>query len=172
MKKQLIKTNEAAYSEAMTKYQSYLMAIEQAHEALNNHLGIDASDLDLNKPTAYKDALKMFADKHSQNNSLNLKPHKLAELLEIDLQVVLEALDKVRLSTQKTKPQKEDFSVFAETSAEIERLELAKAFIDLTNKLDSNVVTWSNPYRAPVVINPATRKWDLNHYWIKQIRIR
>lgn len=168
---ELIKTNQTAYQEANKRFHEYTTAKEDAEAYINNILGINVSKVDLSKENAFKSILQLFADKHEAKNTMQLKPLKLMDLFDIDFEPIMQKLDYIRLK-QVEKPNIKDFSIYAVTPGEIERLQLAKDFEAITKKLDSNITSWSNPYKAPIMYNPATRKMELNHYWIKGTRIR
>ena len=167
MKKELIKTDIKAYQNALAKFEQYEVDKTEVHKFLNEYVGIETNDLDLTSIKTIEAIKQRFAKKHEANNTLNLKPLKLMQLMDIHYPTIVEKLDKIRLAPIQDKPKKENYSVFAETPEQIERLNIAKDFLAVCNKLETKVF-FTNAFNAPIRYNPASNQTEYNQYWIKQ----
>lgn len=168
MQKEIIKTNQKGYELAQDKHQDYLDLVEGTAELIKQTFEIEIENIDLRSAHAFNQIAERFAEKHKKQNTLNLRPLKLMELMELNPEKIIDLLGQINLNTQPTAPKLADFQIFATTPEQIERLKIAKEFMALLPKLGTPILGFRNPYNAPV-------KYDLselvvNHHWILNTR--
>jgi hypothetical protein len=87
--------------------------------------------------------------------------------MELDLAKVISIFDKAKVMPHQIKPDIKDYEMYATTPQEIERLHIAKEFLNIMGKLGTQVM-FSNVLMAPVKRDMNTGHPCVNHHWIKQ----
>lgn len=110
-----------------------------------------------------------LAEKHKKTNSLNLKPTKLIDLLEISISDFEKAIAKFKSVPNIEKPTKEAFKVYAETPEELARLKLANDLIAIAERADKVVSTYGgvNLSEFKPIVSISGNKYVPNVFWIK-----
>lgn len=148
MDKKIIQFNESYYNQQLFKYNSYVDAIHEAISMIKTETGVELSTEQIKEGRAFEKLQSMFAEKHKIGNTLNLSAVKLMELMEVDTLKIITTLDRLKLHSVKAEPTKEQYTIFAETPQEIERLEVCQQLCDFLKKLGiKNPIDLRNPYQ-------------------------
>jgi hypothetical protein len=128
---------------------------------------VSLTNEDLVRDNAFGVFMKYFSELHKENNKLGLSGVKLFDLMELDLAKVISIFDKAKVMPHQIKPDIKDYEMYASTPQEIERLHIAKEFLNIMGKLGTQVM-FSNVLMAPVKRDVNTGHPVVNHHWIKQ----
>ena len=88
--------------------------------------------------------------------------------MELDLARIISIFDTSKIKNY-PKPDIKDYEMYATTPQEIERLHIAKEFLNIMGKLGTEVM-FRNVLMAPVKRDVNTAKAIVNHHWIKGVR--
>lgn len=143
------------YNKALDKHNRYLSECENLRVFIKNELGIKVDDLEFKSKTEFeKKILFRFSKKHEKQNLLNLKPFKLAEMLELDLNAIHNAYANVVISEHKQEPAKDDYTLFVTNPEQIklakECQELKEQILNLNQKVPNFAVTFNNNMMSPL----------------------
>lgn len=120
----LIEFREEKYNERLEKYHKYLNDCENLRVFINDQLDIKADDLDFKDENLFETILTRFSSKYEKQNTLNLKPFKLAELLEVNLDGVYSQISNLKQKHEVfNEPDREKYCLYV---YEPEMIELAK----------------------------------------------
>ena len=151
----LIHFREEKYNERLELYQKHLREVDSIKQYITRELEIEVDDIDLTDKDALNVISSRFAGKYEKQNTLGLKPYKLASLLEIDLEGALIKVDELvrdRHGKQFTEPKKEDYSTFAYDPESIELTKKCMKLKELLNEVGMNLQT-GNPFEEPLRYN-------------------
>lgn len=144
--KKLIQFNQNQFDQANHKFKQYQKAVDDVLTTIENETGIKLNDQDIREGRAFETLQRKFGEHHKENNTLKLKPIKLMELMDVDFYSIVRQLDAIKMLPVKDQPTKERFSIYAETKAELERLETAQTAIEMLNKMNiKNNMDLRNP---------------------------
>jgi hypothetical protein len=166
MTREIIITNTKAFEKDLEKYNKWLefayLSLEWLEQETNVSIGIEALTAD----DAYNTFMQTFGELYKEKNVLGLKPVKLFDLLSLNLEKVISIFNTAKL-TKKDKPDIKDYSIYAETEQELERLQTSKEFLAVLKKLHTNV-NFTNVYKSPIKFDVYDRNSLIpNHHWIK-----
>jgi hypothetical protein len=166
MTREIIITNTKYFEKDLEKYNKWLEvafeSVQWLEQETNVSIGIEALTAD----DAYNAFMQSFGELHKENNNLGLRPVKLFDLFELNLEKVISIFNTAKL-TKKDKPDIKDYSIYAETEQELERLQTSKEFLAVLKKLDTNV-NFTNVYKSPIKFDLYDRNSLIpNHHWIK-----
>ena len=88
--------------------------------------------------------------------------------MELDLARIISIFDTSRIKNY-PKPDIKDYEMYATTPQEIERLTIAKEFLEIMGKLQTQVM-FRNVLMAPVKRDLNSGLPVVNHHWIKGVR--
>ena len=166
-KPEIITTNQKQFEADTLKHQNFLEFIFNSITYISDETGVELQATDLTRDNAFNLYMKYFAELHKDNNNLNLRAVKLFDLMELNLEKVISIFDKAKVMPHQEQPKIEDYEMYATTPQEIERLHIAKEFLNIMGKLGTQVM-FSNVLMAPVKRDLNTGKAIVNHYWVKQ----
>lgn len=166
-KKQLISFNQDSYNRELSKYETYKAEYAEIQKELESILDMDLSEFDLTLQRSFNDISKAWAEKLKDKNTLDLKPIKLMDLLDLPVENIISLLDKLRIQ-KKDKPDVTEFKIFTSNEDENHRLQVAKDFLKLLPELKSKIV-FQSPLLAPIKRDGS----DMvpNQYYVKSQRI-
>ena len=167
-KPQIISVNTRQFQKDQEKYNKWLEQAYQSVEWLEQETKVSIGIEDLVCENAQNVFLSYFKKRHEKQNTLDLSAIKLADLMELDLARIISIFDTSRIKSY-PKPDIKDYEMYATTPQEIERLTIAKEFLEIMGKLQTQVM-FSNVLMAPVKRDVNTGHPCVNHHWIKGIR--
>jgi hypothetical protein len=172
MKKEKIGFKELEYNDALYKYESKKFLKDKITKELKA----------LNHNFTFKDCANVIDEfytyletKFKDSNPLKLKGQKLAELLEIDL-TNLENSVKNYIRTDEANPMQpitNDFVVYADSDAELQKYNDCIDFITALKKFDKYTLPFTRKqdfvaFTPFVKWNVNISDFEINHTWIKQ----
>lgn len=166
-KPKLISFNDRAYDKARIKFEAYQLKYNETQKKLESILELDLKEVDLSKEAAFKTITKMYGNNSPEAKALKISNLKLMQLRDIPIKELMTSLDSLRVK-KVLKPSKEDFKIYTSNSSEDDKLQTAKDFISLVDKLGTKV-KFDSPISAPIIRNEG--HMQPNHYWIKSIRV-
>jgi hypothetical protein len=167
-KPQIISVNTRQYDKDLEKYNKWIEYAYQSVEWLEQETKVSIGIEDLVCENAQNVFLSYFKKRHEKQNTLDLSAIKLADLMELDLARIISIFDTSRIKSY-PKPKIEDYEMYASTPQEIERLHIAKDFLNIMGKLGTEVM-FSNVLMAPVKRDVYTGHAVINPYFIKGVR--
>ena len=168
-KTEIITTNQKQFEADTLKHQNFLQFCFDSIDYIQKETNVSLTNEDLVRDNAFNLYMKYFAELHKENNKLNLRAVKLFDLMELDLAKVISIFDKAKVMQHQIKPDIKDYEMYATTPQEIERLHIAKDFLNIMGKLGTEVM-FSNVLMAPVKRDLNTGRAIVNHHWIKGVR--
>jgi len=166
-KPEIITTDQRRFDKDNLKHQAFLEFCFNSIDYIQKETNVSLTNEDLVRDNAFNLYMKYFAELHKDNNNLNLRAVKLFDLMELNLEKVISIFDKAKVMPHQEQPKIEDYEMYATTPQEIERLHIAKDFLNIMGKLGTEVM-FSNVLMAPVKRDLNTGKAIVNHYWVKQ----
>jgi hypothetical protein len=166
-KPEIIMTDQRRFDKDNLKYQAFLEFCFNSIDYIQKETNVSLTNEDLVRDNAFNIYMQNFAELHKDNNNLNLRAVKLFDLMELDLAKVISIFDKAKVMPHQIKPDIKDYEMYASTPQEIERLHIAKDFLNIMGKLGTEVM-FRNVLMAPVKRDVNTGKAIVNHHWIKQ----
>ena len=166
-KPEIIMTDQRRFDKDNLKHQAFLEFCFNSIVYIQKETNVSLTNEDLVRDNAFNLYMKYFAELHKDNNNLNLRAVKLFDLMELNLEKVISIFDKAKVMPHQEQPKIEDYEMYATTPQEIERLHIAKDFLNIMGKLGTEVM-FSNVLMAPVKRDLNTGKAIVNHYWVKQ----
>ena len=166
-KPEIITTDQRQFDKDNLKHQAFLEFCFISIDYIQKETNVSLTNEDLVRDNAFNLYMKYFAELHKDNNNLNLRAVKLFDLMELDLAKVISIFDKAKVMPHQIKPDIKDYEIYASTPQEIERLHIAKDFLNIMGKLGTEVM-FRNVLMAPVKRDVNTGKAIVNHHWIKQ----
>ena len=167
-KPQIISVNTRQYDKDLEKHNKWLEFAYSSVEWLEQETKVSIGIEDLTVDNSLNVFLAYFKELHKKENTLDLSAIKLADLMELDLARIISIFDTSRIKNY-PKPDIKDYEMYASTPQEIERLHIAKEFLNIMGKLGTQVM-FSNVLMAPVKRDVYTGKAIINHHWIKGVR--
>jgi hypothetical protein len=167
-KPQIISVDTRQFEKDLEKHNKWLEYAYQSVEWLEQETKVSIGIEDLTVDNALNVFLSFFKKRHEKENTLDLSAIKLADLKEIDLTRIISIFDTSKIKSY-PKPDIKDYEMYASTPQEIERLHIAKDFLNIMGKLGTQVM-FSNVLQAPVKRDLKTGKAIVNHHWIKGVR--
>jgi hypothetical protein len=165
--KELIYTDTRRFQADLVKHDAFLQLILESITFISDETKVELTPEDLTRENAFALYMKYFANLHEKANTLNLSGVRLMDLMELDLARIIGIFDKCRVMPHQVKPDIKDYSTYAETEQELERLQTAKEFLAVLKKLDTNV-NFTNVYKAPIKFDVYDRNSLIpNHHWIR-----
>ena len=165
-KPQIISVDTRQFEKDLEKYNKWLEVAYSSVEWLEQETKVSIGIEDLTVDNALNVFLAYFKELHKKENTLNLSAIKLADLMELDLARIISIFDTSKIKNY-PKPDIKDYEMYATTPQEIERLHIAKEFLNIMGKLGTEVM-FRNVLMAPVKRDVNTGKAIVNHHWIKQ----
>ena len=166
-KPEIIMTDQRRFDKDNLKHQAFLEFCFNSIDYIQKETNVSLTNEDLVRDNAFNIYMQYFAELHKDNNNLNLRAVKLFDLMELNLEKVISIFDKAKVMPHQEQPKIEDYEMYATTPQEIERLHIAKDFLNIMGKLGTEVM-FSNVLMAPVKRDLNTGKAIVNHYWVKQ----
>ena len=165
-KPQIISVNTRQYDKDLEKHNKWLEYAFESVQWLEQETKVSIGIEDLTVDNSLNVFLAYFKELHKKENTLNLSAIKLADLMELDLARIISIFDTSRIKNY-PKPDIKNYEMYATTPQEIERLTIAKEFLEIMGKLQTQVM-FSNVLMAPVKRDVNTGHPVVNHHWIKQ----
>ena len=166
-KPEIIMTDQRRFDKDNLKHQAFLEFCFNSIDYIQKETNVSLTNEDLVRDNAFNLYMKYFSEMHKDNNKLNLRAVKLFDLMELNLEKVISIFDKAKVMPHQIKPDIKDYEMYASTPQEIERLHIAKEFLNIMGKLGTQVM-FSNVLMAPVKRDVNTGHPVVNHHWIKQ----
>ena len=166
-KKQVIVINERQYEKDCIKYDEFLKMAYESITYIEDNTKVVLSIEELIKNNAFKDFAKKFAQLHEDANTLKLSSLRLMDLMDLPVEKLVGIFDRIKLFQFQSSPNLDDYKIWANTPKELERLTIAKEFLEIMGKLQTQVM-FSNVFLAPVKRDVNTGHPVVNHHWIKQ----
>jgi len=167
-KPQIISVNTRQFEKDLEKHNKWLELAYSSVEWLEQETKVSIGIEDLTVDNALNIFLSFFKKRHEKQNTLDLSAIKLADLMELDLARIISIFDTSKIKNY-PKPDIKDYEMYATTPQEIERLHIAKDFLNIMGKLGTEVM-FSNVLMAPVKRDLNTGRAIVNHHWIKGVR--
>jgi hypothetical protein len=167
-KPQIISVNTRQFQKDLEKHNKWLEFAFESVQWLEQETKVSIGIEDLTVDNSLNVFLAYFKELHKKENTLDLSAIKLADLMELDLARIISIFDTSRIKNY-PKPDIKDYEMYASTPQEIERLHIAKEFLNIMGKLGTQVM-FSNVLMAPVKRDLNTGKAIVNHHWIKGVR--
>jgi hypothetical protein len=89
--------------------------------------------------------------------------------MELNLEKVISIFDKAKVMPHQIKPDIKDYEMYATTPQEIERLHIAKEFLNIMGKLETGI-NFTQPLKAPVKGDVYTGHAVINPYFVRGVR--
>ena len=169
MNKEIITTNQRQFEADTLKHQNFLEFIFNSITYISDETGVELQATDLTRHNAFNLYMKNFAELHKDNNNLNLRAVKLFDLMELNLEKVISIFDKAKVMPHQEQPKIEDYEMYATTPQEIERLHIAKDFLNIMGKLETGI-NFTQPLKAPVKRDVYTGHAVINPYFVRGVR--
>jgi len=167
-KKQIISVNTRQFQKDQEKYNKWLEYAYQSVEWLEQETKVSIGIEDLVCENAQNVFLSYFKKRHEKQNTLDLSAIKLADLMELDLARIISIFDTSRIKNY-PKPDIKDYEMYATTPQEIERLHIAKDFLNIMGKLETGI-NFTQPLKAPVKRDIYTGHAVINPYFVRGVR--
>jgi len=168
-KPEIITTNQRQFEADTLKHQNFLEFIFNSITYISDETGVELQASDLTRDNAFNLYMKYFAELHKDNNNLNLRAVKLFDLMELNLEKVISIFDKAKVMPHQIKPDIKDYEMYATTPQEIERLHIAKEFLNIMGKLETGI-NFTQPLKAPVKRDVYTGHAVINPYFVRGVR--
>lgn len=143
--KRIIEFREDSFNIAKEEHQKKTKArkeVDHEIQVLTGHKGA------IDKKGFFENPMSMvfllIKDKYIEKNTLVLSGQKLAEMLELRVNPVIAALEKYSQYKDIEDPIKENFTTYAETPDEIDKLKKIKKAIDAINDLSKITHVYTN----------------------------
>jgi hypothetical protein len=167
-KPQIISVNTRQFEKDLEKHNKWLEYAYQSVEWLEQETKVSIGIEDLVCENAQNVFLSYFKKRHEKQNTLDLSAIKLADLMELDLARIISIFDTSRIKNY-PKPDKKDYEMYASTPQEIERLHIAKDFLNIMGKLETGI-NFTQPLKAPVKRDVYTGHAVINPYFVRGFR--
>ena len=164
-KKQIISVDNRQFQKDLEKYNKWLEYAYQSVQWLEQETKVSIGIEDLVCENAQNVFLSYFKKRHEKQNTLDLSAIKLADLMELDLARIISIFDTSRIKSY-PKPDIKDYEMYATTPQEIERLHIAKDFLNIMGKLETGI-NFTQPLKAPVKRDVYTGHAVINPYFVK-----
>jgi hypothetical protein len=167
-KPQIISVNTRQFQKDLEKYNKWLEFAFESVQWLEQETKVSIGIEDLVCENAQNVFLSYFKKRHEKENTLDLSAIKLADLMELDLARIISIFDTSRIKNY-PKPDKKDYEMYATTPQEIERLHIAKDFLNIMGKLETGI-NFTQPLKAPVKRDVYTGHAVINPYFVRGFR--
>ena len=167
-KTQIISVDTRQFQKDLEKHNKWLEFAYSSVEWLEQESGVSIGIEDLTVDNALNVFLSFFKKRHEKQNTLDLSAIKLADLMELDLARIISIFDTSRIKSY-PKPDIKDYEMYASTPQEIERLHIAKEFLNIMGKLETGI-NFTQPLKAPVKRDVYTGHAVINPYFVKGVR--
>jgi hypothetical protein len=167
-KPQIISVNTRQYDKDLEKHNKWLEYAFESVQWLEQETKVSIGIEDLTVDNALNVFLSFFKKRHEKENTLDLSAIKLADLMELDLARIISIFDTSRIKNY-PKPDIKDYEMYASTPQEIERLHIAKDFLNIMGKLETGI-NFTQPLKAPVKGDVYTGHAVINPYFVKGVR--
>ena len=167
-KPQIISVNTRQFEKDLEKHNKWLEFAFESVQWLEQETKVSIGIEDLVCENAQNVFLSYFKKRHEKQNTLDLSAIKLADLMELDLARIISIFDTSRIKNY-PKPILKDYEMYATTPQELERLTIAKEFLEIMGKLQTQVM-FRNVLMAPVKRDLNSGLPVVNHHWIKGVR--
>jgi len=167
-KPQIISVNTRQFEKDLEKYNKWLEVAYSSVEWLEQETKVSIGIEDLTVDNALNVFLAYFKELHKKENTLDLSAIKLADLMELDLARIISIFDTSRIKNY-PKPILKDYEMYATTPQEIERLHIAKDFLNIMGKLETGI-NFTQPLKAPVKRDVYTGHAVINPYFVRGVR--
>ena len=162
--KNVISFDEKKFKEENEKFLNYL----EAGANLKDEIVALVGDIIIDYDDPMQSVREAFLKKYEDQNTFGLSFHKLIELLEIDLSRLKEAVEQFNRCQVRQEPQREDFTIYAKTKEQKERLRLAMGLIRSMETIKEN--GWGHCYAgvfvqsfsAPPIYMNGSLEWKVN----------
>ena len=168
-KPEIITTNQKQFKKDTQKHQNFLQFCFDSIDYIQKETNVSLTNEDLVRDNAFNLYMQYFAELHKENNKLNLRAVKLFDLMELNLEKVISIFDKAKVMPHQIKPDIKDYEMYATTPQEIERLHIAKDFLNIMGKLETGI-NFTQPLKAPVKRDVYTGHPCINEYFVKGVR--
>jgi hypothetical protein len=167
-KPQIISVDNRQFQKDQEKHNKWLEFAFESVQWLEQETKVSIGIEDLVCENAQNVFLSYFKKRHEKQNTLDLSAIKLADLMELDLARIISIFDTSRIKSY-PKPKIEDYEMYATTPQEIERLHIAKEFLNIMGKLETGI-NFTQPLKAPVKRDVYTGHAVINPYFVKGVR--
>ena len=168
-KPEIIMTDQRRFDKDNLKHQAFLEFCFNSIDFIQKETNVSLTNEDLVRDNAFGVFMKYFSELHKENNKLGLSGVKLFDLMELDLAKVISIFDKAKVMPHQIKPDIKDYEMYATTPQEIERLHIAKEFLNIIGKLETGI-NFTQPLKAPVKRDIYTGHAVINPYFVKGVR--
>jgi hypothetical protein len=168
-KPEIIMTDQRRFDKDNLKHQAFLEFCFTSIDYIQKETNVCLTNEDLVRDNAFNIYMQYFAELHKDNNKLGLSGVKLFDLMELDLAKVISIFDKAKVMPHQIKPDIKDYEMYATTPQEIERLHIAKEFLNIMGKLETGL-NFTQPLKAPVKRDVYTGHPCINEYFVKGAR--
>jgi len=168
-KPEIITTNQRQLKKDTQKHQNFLQFCFDSIDYIQKETNVSLTNEDLVRDNAFNIYMKYFAELHKDNNNLNLRAVKLFDLMELNLEKVISIFDKAKVMPHQEQPKIEDYEMYATTPQEIERLHIAKDFLNIIGKIETGI-NFTQPLKAPVKRDVYTGHAVINPYFVRGVR--
>ena len=168
-KPEIITTDQRQFEKDTQKHQNFLQFCFDSIDFIQKETNVSLTNEDLVRDNAFGVFMKYFAELHKDNNKLNLRAVKLFDLMELNLEKVISIFDKAKVMPHQEQPKIEDYEMYATTPQEIERLHIAKDFLNIMGKLETGI-NFTQPLKAPVKRDVYTGHAVINPYFVRGFR--
>jgi len=165
-KPEIITTDQRRFDKDNLKHQAFLEFCFNSIDYIQKETNVSLTNEDLVRDNAFNIYMQYFAELHKDNNNLNLRAVKLFDLMELDLAKVISIFDKAKVMQHQIKPDIKDYEMYATTPQEIERLHIAKEFLNIIGKLETGI-NFTQPLKAPVKRDIYTGHAVINPYFVR-----
>ena len=165
-KPEIITTDQRQFEKDTQKHQNFLQFCFDSITYISDETGVELQATDLTRDNSFSLYMKLFAELHKDNNNLNLRAVKLFDLMELNLEKVISIFDKAKVLPHQEQPKIEDYEMYATTPQEIERLHIAKDFLNIMGKLETGI-NFTQPLKAPVKRDIYTGHAVINPYFVR-----
>ena len=116
-----------------------------------------------------------LAECYKDKNAMNIKPRKLATLLDLNTRMLEVLAIAYRPLMKVQSPTIDQYTTYAETKEELEKLAVCEKLLKTINAIGSNVKIYPNEleraFSRVLIFNLRTRTYEYNWRWIKSLGI-
>ena len=168
-KPEIITTDQRQFEKDTQKHQNFLQFCFDSIDFIQKEANVSLTNEDLTRPNAFNLYMKYFSEMHKDKNQLGISGVKLHDLMSLDLAKIIGIFDKAKVLPHQIKPDIKDYEMYATTPQEIERLHIAKEFLNIMGKLETGI-NFTQPLKAPVKGDIYTGHAVINPYFVKGVR--
>ena len=160
----LIQFREERYNERLKYYEKYQRQCEELRQFIKEEIEIEVDDLNIKGNNLFEIVVERFTKKYEKQNTLGLKPMKLAELLEVNLPGIRTEIDNLRNNNEvRHEPDIEKFCLYVYDQDKIEMAKKCQKIIDMLNEVGMSAITINSP-DSPIYKDLLTLKLNPRYF--------